>query len=200
MMWNRILAVGTAALLCATAASAAWHTSPEPIAGFGGLSFGAAPHAAGWLEATGTVDPACPCETVFRRDADHAWTYLGDARLADPGLRYRFFDDRLYAVEADIAADGRSFAALRRYLTERFGNPGVAETWQTAPRDTFVYRQRLATFGWFSADRKRSIWLSHSAAGGSLTVIDNSTAQARQVRISEHVGLRAERARVLAAR
>ena len=71
------------------------------IEGPDGLSFGQSPLAVEWLATADWMSSGCSRERRFYlADADRR-SFLADVRLVWPGLVYRFFDDRLYAVEAD---------------------------------------------------------------------------------------------------
>lgn len=146
------------------------------IEGPDGLSFGQSPLAVEWLATADWMPSGCSRERrLYLADADRR-SFLADVRLVWPGLVYRFFDDRLYAVEADYPPGEDAFAKLAAYLTDRYGEPCMTESWQGAPKDAFVYQHRLRTLGWYGPDGHRSIWLTNHTEGGTLTMIDDSIA------------------------
>jgi hypothetical protein len=170
--------VAAAAALWILAAGAAAQQPPTPttIDGFGGLAFGQAPQAVDWLLPAPWEHGACGRERVFYSAEEDRRYRLGGAGLVWPGLLYRFLDGRLYAVEADFPPGDGAFARLQTHLRARYGVPASRTSWEDAPADSFVYRQRLRALGWHDPQGGRSIWLMAHDGGGTLTVIDNGLA------------------------
>ncbi|MCB1800308.1 MAG: hypothetical protein KDI82_01340 [Gammaproteobacteria bacterium] len=178
MMRNSRSSISIAWLLLTTAAVADTLSGPALIGPTDGLSFGQSPHAVAWLQASDPMPAACAQETRYYVADANRRGFLAEVRLKAPGLVYRFIQDRLYAVQAEFPSSQNSFATLGNYLTARYGAPDVTESWQEYPADTYVYRNRLQTMGWYGADRTYSIWLTNGNAGGSIIMVENGLADA----------------------
>jgi hypothetical protein len=172
-------------VLLASAHAASPPAPTRAISGFGGLQFLATWQSSERLLPAEWSPPDCHRERVFFASDAETRHSLGGVRLDWPGLLYRFFDDRLYAVEAEFSADNEAFSRLTTYLTERYGAPSLKRSWETAPPETYVYQAQLRSAGWYSDDGSRAIWLMSDAHRGSLTVIDNTNAQVRAKAILE---------------
>jgi hypothetical protein len=173
-MRNLLKVAGFAWVLCATGVAAEDRFGPEAIDDFDGLSFGQSAQSVDWLTPASWMGSGCSRETFYYASHPARRNRLADVQLVWPGLLYRFFDNRLYAIEADLPRGEDGFAKLQIYLTALFGRPSMSESWQGAPVDTFVYQYRLRSAGWYGPDGKRSIWLTSHDAGGTLILIDNS--------------------------
>lgn len=173
-MRDLIKALSVAGLLITSVARADAGSNREPIGGFDGLAFGQAPEEVDWLTAANWMQPGCPAERLYYlADADRR-NFLAGVRLVWPGLLYRFLDNRLYAIQAEFPPGGGAFKRLRAYLVAKYGTPSMSESWQAAPRDTFVYQHRLNTVGWYAANGTQSIWLTAHDGGGSVIMIDSA--------------------------
>lgn len=186
---NAALAVALA--IWAVGAAAADRTPVDRwIEGFGGLRFDDTWQSAAGLVPAEWTDPDCVLERVFYAADPQRRHYLAGVELDWPGLVYRFFDDRLYAVEAEFATGDGAFARLEACLIARYGAPDLTQSWQDAPADTHVFQSRMRVAAWHSPDGNRSIWLVGDRSRGALAAIDNTDADQRAMAIGAQLAPR----------
>ncbi len=172
-------------LLFITVACADSGTNLDPIGGFKGLSFGQTPQEVDWLVTANWMQSGCPQERFYYlADADRR-NFLADVRLEWPGLLYRFLDNRLYAIQAEFPSGEGAFERLQAYLTRKYGEPSMSESWQGAPSDTYVYQHRTSGVGWYGPDGTRFIWLTSHDEGGSIIMIDSVVADLGMQQVGE---------------
>lgn len=183
MVWKNSLARSIVlALVLATAHTVHCTPGAERIDGFAGVQFGTTWRSVDGLAPAKWRDGSCVSLREFylaNPDPQHA---LAGVQLDWPGLQYRFSDDRLYAVATEFSNDQRSnersFAALKAYLSARYGQPDILQSWREAPPDTYIHKLRMHSAGWLSPDGSRSIWLISDDKRGSLTAVDSKLARA----------------------
>lgn len=187
MTRHLIAAVIASLVVLGAPVGAAWSRA---IDGFGGLRFGDPAYAARWLDEADWDQPDSVGERIYHAQRPGEPTRLAGVRLYWPGLLYRFFEGRLYAVAAEFPADAQAYDRLLGYLRTRYGPPDTVQSWRDAPPDTYLYRHHLRAAGWFSDDRQRSVWLIGDDDRGSLTVIDNSLSDVRAAAIGRSLAPR----------
>jgi hypothetical protein len=189
MMRNLIKVLPFLGVLFTTVAADDARSNLAPIGGFSGLSFGQTPQEVDWLAAADWMPSGCPQERFYYlADVDRR-NFLANVRLVWPGLLYRFLDNRLYAIQAEFPSGDRAYVRLRDYLTRKYGQPSMSESWQGAPPDTYVYQHRLSSVGWYGPDGAQSIWLTNHDGGGTIIMIDNTIADWGIQKISERCSM-----------
>ena len=173
-MRNQIVASAVSLLSLTVSTSTADKAGAEAKDGFGGIPFGKSAHNVDWLTPASWMNANSSNARVYYVVDSDRRNLLANVRLYWPGLLCHFANDRLYAVEAEFPANARAFEELRIYLTDRYGRPRTSSSWREAPRDTFVYNQRLQSLSWSSSGGRKSIWLIRHARGGSLAVVDTT--------------------------
>ena len=154
-------------------AASACEVAEGELEGFAGVRFGDRAGDSNWLLPAEGASSACCHEQLYRAIDGERRVMFGGVALEQPGVLYRFINDRFYAAEATFHGDGFAFEKLVQRLGECYGPPAMIESWRTAPRRSYVYRSRMQTAGWRSADGTRAVWLMSSTDGGLLKVIDN---------------------------
>jgi len=145
--------------------------SPRPpFADIAGIAIGERPDTAAWLTPSTPRQRACPGETHYQANDVNRRLSIAGVQLAWPGLVYKAYGGRLYAVEGVLPANSQAFPKLLDNLTRRFGQPDVFENWAGSPTDSFTFQQRLRVAGWFDRETRQSLWLAGHDEGGSFTL------------------------------